>query len=172
VAIKFVIDPASGRLIAGVPAAVFFAPELLLYVPEGTEDALQLLVSAEEEDEGPLTDRFTAYHGPSEHVRWAGLMIDSARHGPWVFDGDAMMRSSRLAEAEAGLCKTVNADKGALVRACQRYGGVVAPDPVCVGVDDGGLHVRVRFGIVRVRFERRAKDAADARAMIEAMLKA
>lgn len=171
VPIKFVTDPANGRLIASVPVATFFAPELIIFVPEETDEALQLLVSAEEEEESALTDRYLAYHGEPEHVRWAGLVIDSARHGPWVFDGDAMMHPNPVASGEAALCKKLNGDKASLAKLCERYGVTDVAEPLCVGVDESGLHVKARYGIVCVRFPRPAKDAVDAGALIDEMLK-
>lgn len=168
--IKFVIEPKEGRLVASVPVAVFFAAELVLDVPEESDDALQLLVSAEECEEGAATDRWQAYHGAPEHVRWASFWVDGARHGAWVFDGDAFALPHPFAAEESVLCKMLNADKARLAALCQRYAGVVVPDPVCVGVDPRGVHVRARFGVVRVRFEGLAGDAAAAKRVIEGML--
>lgn len=170
VAVKFTTSNADGRVVASVPVATFFASEIILFVPEEKEGNLSLLLSAEELDEGPETDRWTAFHTESEHVRWGIFYVDAAKHAGWVFDGDAMMRPNMLAEAEPALVKKLNADKGKLVKLCQRFAGVVVPDPVAVGVDQGGVHVRARFGVVRVAFERTAKDAADAGAMIDAMV--
>lgn len=170
VVLKFVIDPEDGRLTAAVPVAVLMAAEHVLFVPEETEDALQLLVSPEEAQEGNTTDRWQAYHGVPEHVRWATFWIDGARHGPWVFDGDAMTAGNPLAKAEPALCKLANADPAKLARACKKIVDVDVPDPVCVGVDPGGMHVRARFGVVRLAFSPAASDADHAKASIEAML--
>lgn len=168
--LKYVFDPRDGRLVASVPVAVFFATELVFDVPEENDDALQLLVTAEECPESAATDRWLAYHGEPEHVRWASFWIDSARHGPWVFDGDALTIPNPLAADEPGLCKRLNAEADRLAVLCQRFAGVPIPKPVCVGVDPRGLHVRASFGVVRVRFETLAPTVVDATRTIEAML--
>lgn len=170
--IRFVTEPATGRLIASAPAATFFGSHLVLHVPEETDDALAMLVTAEEVEESHATDRWLAFHLSStgysessgaeggepgrempEHTRWAALWVDSAKHGPWVFDGDPFMAPNPAAGQEAGVCKRLNADRGALSRVCTRVTGAeLAGDPVCVGVDPGGLYVRLAHGVVRVPF--------------------
>ena len=40
--LKYILDPQSGRLVAPVPVAVFFSAEHILFVPEESDDALQL----------------------------------------------------------------------------------------------------------------------------------
>lgn len=172
ITIKYIVDPKDGRLVASVPVAVFSAADLVLNVPEETADALQLLVSAEECDECTATDRWLAYHGEPEHVRWATFWIDSARHGPWVFDGDALTLPNPLIAHETALCKLLNTDKAKLAKVCQRFAGVPVPDPVCVGVDPRGLHIRARFGVVRVEFDSIKNDETTAKTAIEAMLSA
>lgn len=168
--LKYIIDPENGRLVASAPVAVFHAAEHVLFVPEETDDALQVLLSAEEMQEGVATDRWLAYHATPDHVRWASFWIDGARHGPWVFDGEAIGFPNPLGHEEAALCKALNEDKAKLAALCQRYAGTVVPTPVCVGVDPRGIHVRARFGIVRARFEDVCATAAAAREAIEGML--
>ncbi|MBL8746446.1 MAG: hypothetical protein JNK58_08845 [Phycisphaerae bacterium] len=168
--LKYVFDPRDGRLIASVPVAVLHAADLVLDIPEENDDALQLLVTAEEAPESIATDRWLAYHGHPEHVRWAAFWIDSARHGPWVFDGDALTFPNLLAADEPVLCKKLNADPARLAALCQRFAGVPIPKPVCVGVDPRGLHVRASFGVVRVRFDSPATTATAAIQSIDAML--
>jgi len=159
VGIRYVLDPATGRLVAPVPVAA----ENVLYAPELTDDALRLLLSPEQIEESSMTDRWQVYHGEPEHVRWAMYWIDSAKHGPWVFDGDAMMRPNPLASEEPALCKEFNADPPRLRTLCLRGAGVEVAQPLCVGVDDGGMHVRAPFGIVRIKFPMEANEAGQAR---------
>lgn len=168
--LKFVHDPANGRLVAPVPVAVFSAAEHVLFLPDETPDALQLLVSPEEVGESATTDRWMMYHGEPEDVRWASFWIDGGRHGPWVFDGEALAIPNPLVRDEPSLCKTANADRARLAAACQRFAGVVVPDPVCVGVDPRGLHVRARFGVVRVCFDESGRSVADAAAALTRLL--
>ena len=170
VPVKFVSESASGRLVASVPVATFFADEHVLWVPEEHEDALQCLVSPEEIEESHATDRWMAFHGEPEHVRWAAFWIDSARHGPWVFDGDAMAEPNALAEIEPRLVRAMNADPAALATLCERASGSPTPDPLCVGVDPRGVYVRARFGVVRVAFEEACEDGAAAERLIASLL--
>ena len=169
VPIKFVIDNETGRLVATVPVAVLLAVDQVLFVPDERDGALQLMLSPDEMEEGPATDRWQAFHGAPEHVRWGAFWIDSARYGAWVLDGEALMQPNALAKDEPALCRRLNEDSGRLAAICQRYAGVVVPSPVCVGVDGGGIHVRARFGVVRVRFEERVGSGEEAMRVIEQM---
>lgn len=172
VPLKFIADGRTARLIACVPAAVMLASDHTLFVPEESDEALQLMVTPEEAPESEATDRWQAYHGQPEHVRWAELWVESGKHGAWVFDGEALTLPNPLVESEAALCRAVNADKALLAKVCQRHAGVVAPSPTCVGVDPGGLYVRAPFGVVRVWFEREAGGADGAKAAYEALARA
>lgn len=169
--VKFIADGADGRLVLNVPAATLLATDHTLMTPEESDDALQLLITPEEIGESALTDRWQAYHGGAEHTKWCAAWIESARHGSWVFDGEAMMVANLLAGAEAALCKGFNADKAALSKLCQRFAGVPVPVPTCVGVDQGGLYVRAAFGVVRVAFERDVGDGPGAERAVAEMLK-
>ncbi len=170
--VKFIADPESGHLVFSVPAAALLASDHTLMVPEDSDDALQLMVTPDEIEESVVTDRWQAYHGMPEHVRWAQGWIESAKHGPWVFDGEALMGGNPLAGEEAAVCKRLNADKAALARLCQRFAGVPVPVPTCVGCDPEGLYVRASFGVVRVAFDGRAASGADVERMVGEMLKA
>lgn len=169
VPVRFVTDGSTGRLVMGVPVATFFASEHVLWIPEERDDAMQILLSPEQIDEGAATDRWMAFHGEPEHVRWAMCWVDSARQGAWVFDGEALTRPNTLAGSEAALIKAINADKAALARMCEKSCGARVEEPVCVGVDQDGLHVRARFGVVRVALPHTANDAEHARGMIAAL---
>lgn len=155
--IHFVADHGTGRLIASVPAATFFASHHAMYVPEETDDSLQLLLSCEEIEECFATDRWMAFHmGDSEfpeHTKWAAFWIDSAKHGPWVFDGEAFMAPNPVAELEPKACKKINSRRDDLARVTAELTGADATEgALCVGVDPGGLYVRLRHGVVRVPF--------------------
>ncbi len=171
VPIRFVVDPATGRLASPVMVAMLAAPETLLFVPEESADAVQALVTLEEIDEHhALADRWRIYHGEPEDVRWAIIYLDMAKLGGVVIDGDALMTPSALADAEPALCRLLNEDKKALGRVAERVGGMKIESPVCVGVDDSGFDVRARFDIVRVPFDARAVDEDAARAAIARLL--
>lgn len=157
--VKFVSDPSDGRLVMSVPVAVFFAHEHVLWVPEETTDSMQILLSAEEAKESGSTDRWQAYHGEPEHVRWAACWIDSVRLGAWVFDGEAFMGGNPLAGVEADVLRELNADRMALREMCRARLDMDVEDPMCVGLTPEGLHVRARFGVVLVGFEGRVERA-------------
>ncbi len=169
--VKTTIDRETGRLIAAVPVATFFAPEHVLFVPDESEDALQLLVTPEQVEESAATDRWMAYHGDPEHVRWAMMWIDSGKHGPWVFDGEALTLPNTLAPAEPALVKAVN-ERGPqpLRRLCRRLHGVDAEHPLCVGVDQHGIDVRARFGVLRAPFAQPANDPDHAVKLLDKLL--
>jgi len=170
--VKFVTDPATGHPVISVPAAALLASDHTLMVPEDSDDALQLMITPDQIEESGVTDRWMAYHGQPEQVRWADAWIESVKHGPWVFDGEALMTPNALADIEPAACKRLNAEKAALARLCQRYAGVPVPVPTCVGVDPDGLYVRAAFGVVRVPFEHAATDQAELDGIISAMLRA
>lgn len=167
--VRFVSDPESGRLVADLPVAAFLASEHVLSVPDEGDDALEMIVTPEETPESVLTDRWMAWFGEPQHVRWGIMWIESGRFGPWVYDGAALMRGNALCADEAGLCRELNADKGRLASICRAHAPVEMHDPVCVGVDPGGIHVRARFGVVRIRFGERAANAEEARRLLAGM---
>lgn len=169
--VKFIRDPADGRIIMACPVATFFAEEIVLFTPDEADDAMKLLLSAEQIEECHLTDRVLAYHGEPEHVRWGAFWIDSAKHGPWVFDGDAMMIPSALADAERELLKELNADTPRLSALVQRAREVEVASPVALGIDQLGLDIRARFGPMRIAFEHECPDNDAARTEIERILR-
>ncbi len=160
--IRFVIANDDGRLIASTPVAALMSSSLTMFVPEESDDALQLLLSPEEIKESMDTDRWMAHHLGSgeepEHVRWGAYWIDSAKHGPWVFDGEAMMSPNPAGPIEGALVKRINTDKPRLTALAQERAEVEVADPVCVAVDGFGLLVRARFGVVRVAFDEEARS--------------
>lgn len=171
----FVDDPASGALAAPLPEAALDAMEHVLFVPEESDEALQLLLAPELERPVPeaLIDRWRIHHGatPDEEVFWARCAIETARFGSSVIEGEALMRPNPLGAHEGGACRRVNEDRAALGRACARVAGVRPTDPMCVGLDDEGLHVRHKLGVLRVPFPRAARDARDADALIDELLR-
>lgn len=170
VPVKFVDEPESGRLIASLPVAAMLASHVVLYVPEEGLDVMQLLVSVEEIGESAATDRWMIYHGEPEHVRWGAMWLDSARLGVWVFDGEALTVPNCLHADQARLCRAANGREDDLRAACQRMLNMEVESPRCVGVDGRGLHVRGRFGVLRLGFESAVSDGDAAQKAIEALL--
>lgn len=170
---RFVSDPASGRLLIPVPPEVADAAEHVLHIPEESDDAMALMVSVAlvHPDTLPACDRYLAYHGPAQEPRWIACRIDAAKWGGVVLDGPLLQKPNPLAVAEGRLCKRANADPARLAAAMKAHRNLEIPAPLCVGVDPGGLHVRSRFGVVRVRFPRPAMSESEARASIDHFLR-
>lgn len=171
--LKFITDNESGHIVAPVMVAALEAAHQLLYVPEEGDDAMQMLLTLEKFDgeNHPDVDRWRIYHGEPEDVRWARAHIESVRWGPMVFDGDAFMIANPLKEVEPRICKKLNADRELLRRICKNVGHAQVAEPVCVGVDPDGLHIRAHFGVNRVYFEKRAESAEEAEEFVEALVK-
>lgn len=152
--VRFVQDPEDGRLIFPAMVAMLDASEVVLFVPEESDEALQLLLTLEPVDEAshPGPDRWRIHHDQPTDIHWVAAWVDGARRGKFVFDGDAMMAPNPLASCEAALCRRANADEGALLRAADRATGRRNRAAVCVGVDPWGLHARCEFDVARVPF--------------------
>lgn len=169
-AIKFIIDPATGDLIAPIPEEALEASDLLLFVPEESFDAIQLLVDATQAPESALTDRWCAYHLAQNYPVWARLRVDSGKHDQWVFPGEKLTWPNPIAHEESALCRLLNADKPALSNLMREAARIEVDDPVCVGVNERGVYIRARFSVVLVRFHAPASNPDEARAHIERWL--
>jgi hypothetical protein len=169
--IKLVVAP-DGALVAPVMVAMLRALDVVVFLPEEDDAAMQLQVTLEEiEDKGEhaaLCDRWRIYHGEPEDVRWARFSIDAAKFDGRMFDGMALMEPNPLAEAEARICRRVNAEMRELLKqACLRAAEVEIEDPRLVGVDPLGFDVRGRFDVVRLDADPEIVDEADAFAALE-----
>ncbi len=169
--IKLVVAP-DGALVAPVMVAMLRALDVVVFLPEEDDAAMQLQVTLEEiEDKGEhaaLCDRWRIYHGEPEDVRWARFSIDAAKFDGRMFDGLALMEPNPLTEAEARICRRVNAEmRDLLGKACLRVAEVEIEDPRLVGVDPLGFDVRGRFDVVRLDADPEIVDEADAFAALE-----
>lgn len=169
--IKVVIAP-DGHLVAPVMVAMLRAFDVVIFLPEESDEAMQLQVTLEEiHDKGEhaaLCDRWRIYHGEPEDVRWARISIDAAKFDGRMFDGLALMEPNALAAAEPGICRKVNADmRDVLRKACLRVAEVEIEDPRLVGVDPLGFDVRGRFDVVRLDADPEIADESDAYAALE-----
>lgn len=173
--VKYVIAP-DGALITNVMAAMLTGFNMVLFVPENVDDALQLQVTIEpfEEDEagyGALADRWRIYHGEPEDVFWGKLYIDAAKSDGHVVDGDALMRANPLEKDMGRLCKLLNSEhRGDVKLLCERVEKLEVSEPVVVGVDAWGLDVRRRFDVVRVPFDAPQASAEAAMAEVKRMV--
>jgi hypothetical protein len=171
VPLKVVVAP-DGALIAPVMVAMLRAFDVVIFLPEESDDAMQLQVTLEEiQDKGEhaaLCDRWRIYHGEPEDVRWARISIDAAKFDGRMFDGLALMQPNPLAEAEARICRQVNAElREQLRKACRAVAKVEIEEPRLVGIDPLGLDVRGRFEIIRLDADPEITDEADALAALE-----
>ncbi|MCA9293998.1 MAG: hypothetical protein KDA20_09315 [Phycisphaerales bacterium] len=165
--IRFVTEHASGKLIAPVPAKTFESVHPVVFIPEETDTALQMLVTPEEIKESATTDRWMAFHlsdaSHPDHTHWAAFEIDSAKHGPWVFDGDPFMAPNPAAELEPRVCKRLNADPEVLAKLTMLLTNVTSAEGArCVGVDPKGLYIRLRHGVIRAPFPKPDEHAPPA----------
>jgi hypothetical protein len=166
VPIKVVVAP-DGALVAPVMVAMLRSVDVVLFLPEEGDDAMQLQVTLEEiQDAGEtaaLCDRWRIYHGEPEDVRWARFSIDAAKFRDMMFDGLALMEANPLAAAEARICRRVNSElRDALRKACLAVAKVEVEDPRLVGVDPLGFDVRGRFDVIRLPADPPIVDENDA----------
>lgn len=166
----YVLDPERGSPVACVTQDVFEAGSCTLHVPEDREDALQVLVEPIELDARveASCDRYLIYHGKGATARWARLEIQSAKMLGVVFDDCA--GSNALRAHEAGMCKRLNTDKDRVRVALLRLAGFVEDRPTVVGVDQDGVDVRTKRGIVRLEFPHTAPNLESAERMIGEMM--
>lgn len=169
---KTVLDNEQSRFVLPVPPVALDADEVVIWIPEERDDALQVLVSPFEIDgmTEAAADRWRIYHGQEPDAHWAAAEPIGVRLGPMVAGGDEIDLANHLATAEPRLCKTFNAEPakiGALAHAFDpRAHGVCT----LVGVDQLGLDIRSRWDIVRVPFGEPIDDADAAESRIRDLL--
>jgi hypothetical protein len=174
--VKYIISP-PGRIVSPAMVAMVESIDTVLYVPAYQDDAMELQVTLSPLDErgpdGGLTDRWRAYHGEPEDVRWAWIDIDAARFRGHLIDGEALARPNPLAADEPALCKWMNSEHAAdLGRLCAMFAQADVEKPVMVGIDPSGFDVRRRFDVVHVRATEPMPTGTEARRVLEAMMAA
>ncbi len=176
--IQIVVAP-DGRIVASVMESMLRSTDCALYLPEEPDDQekdiLQLMVSLERFEEhgehGHLADRWRAYHGDPPDVRWAVMSIDFSKFGPIAIDGEAMMVPNSLAEDESSVCRLMNQDREADLRALAlRFREIKIEEPRMVGMDPLGFDIRGRFEVVRIESGREMVSGEDAIACIDERL--
>jgi len=127
-----------------------------LYVPDEGEDALALQLEVRLLPEGDaqseharLLDRWEAYHGRRGSARFMVGVAQAARYLNAVVDGEELSVVNTLGN-EPALLRRLNADRAALARGVKRVTGLEAFEPTAVGVDQRGIDVRTRTGVIRV----------------------
>lgn len=160
--VRYVVSGRCGRLLMLVEPAVLDegGGDYTLMVPSETDAAAQLLLNIsgahEGGEAGEVCDRWRAYHASGERRRgggeWAWGKIEAAKMDEGVCGGEEIQRPNSLWRAEPRLCRELNAQRPAVAEACRRLTGIRVENPVVVGIDEGGIDVRARFGIVRLEF--------------------
>jgi len=163
----FVIDGRLGRIVIPVTREVADAEQLVLFVPEERDDAMQLLIDAKEIEPDSSCDRYLAYHGRAPHPHWIAAKIDAVRWADSILDGDEFDLRNTLHDGEPALLKKLNTDRAVLSRVCDHP---VSAEPVAVGVDPFGIDIRTRRGLVRIRFDGAIETGNDAALMVEELL--
>ncbi len=168
--IRYVLE--RGALLFPAPPATLEAEDLTLFVPEeepAHDDELQLMVTLQEQDAGPGPDRWRAYHGEPRFSRWGVAAIQGARFAGHVLDPELLAIASPIAQAEPRLIRILNADRGRLAMVCKVIAGVAPAEPLAVGIDDLGIDIRARLGIIRLPFREPAPTPAQPQAPIAAL---
>jgi len=153
--VKYVLDPATGRIVINAMIAMLDAVETVLFIPEERDGAMELLLTLEPIEQHShgeaLADRWRIYHGEPEDMHWAVGVIDAVRHEGFVIDGEALMQPNALADHEARLCKLLNeAGSSRLSAMAFARADRKVESPVAVGVDELGVDLRAAFEVVRL----------------------
>jgi len=157
--VRFVTDPATGRLFLPVKPYIFESGSVTLHIPDDADDALHVAVVPvpADPDRDAGCDRYLIYFGRAEQARWAALDIESVKHVDLVLDGPEAQHPNPLRSIEARACKKLNAAPHLIASLCRRRVGVECENPLLVGIDPFGLDIRARFGIIRLEFDAKAK---------------
>lgn len=151
---NFVIDPASGELVAALPASVDEAESIVLHVPDESSGSMQLMVECRQLDANrdSACDRFLIYHGRAEGARFVAMRPIDVKWAVFETRIEDFFRPSELAADEPRLCRQLNEDAHALAGLVKRLSDRATIEPKAVGIDVLGLDVRTRTGLVRVEF--------------------
>lgn len=181
--VRLVYDGATGEIVLPLEPGMAAAPELVLHMPDEVTLQLQVAVRPrviERPEAEEAVDRWQAYHGAagsggSAGRTWVRCEIEGAKrpHAPGeVYAGEALCKPNALRRGggEFKVVKHVNTRKDGLSGLCRRCAGLEVAEALCVGVDEFGIDVRARFGIVRVEFDLEAATADQARELIDRML--
>ena len=167
-----ILDGETGRPVVSAPPSVLQADEHVLFIPDESPDALQLLTIPERIDAGErCCDQWRAYYGRPMGGTFIRFSIDCGKLGASVLDGDDLMQRNDLLSDVAALCGHFNRRPGVIESLCVAD-GCQSPSPsLLVGVDGYGFDVRTKFSVLRFEFGSLASDREDAVARIEQMIK-
>lgn len=168
---RYVLDPATGFPVIMAPGEVLGEEDYTFFVPEDSDDSLQLMVEPVELDAtcDACADRYRIYHGKPSEVHLLRLDVLAAKFRGQMFEAKDVAAGNPLG-CEPALCKLANQDPARLAALCGRifpvFTGTTVQPPLAVGVDPEGVDLKARFGIIRVEFPKRAANAEEARAAL------
>ena len=170
VPIKVIVAP-DGRIVAPVMESMLRSVEVVLELPDDGDEGLQVMVTLErldpEGEHAGLCDRWRAYHGDPDDVRWALMQVDASRFGAWFVDGEALTEANPLAKDESALLRALNAQPRSFLKAFCTTCKVDCREPVAVGLDPGGIDIRRAHDTARLPFPLRFERAEQVRSFIE-----
>ncbi|MFT3684001.1 MAG: hypothetical protein QM783_03570 [Phycisphaerales bacterium] len=167
-----------GQGVILLPAPASLEPgtleDAVLWVPDEGEESLAVQVEIrllEDETSGHarLIDRWEAYHGRRGAARFAVCGVSGARLGGMVIDGDDLRLVNTLGN-EGALLRRLNADKLLLAQCVRERLGVDVHEPTAVGVDQRGIDVRTRTGVVRLGVDGGVMNDGEAAELVEGLL--
>jgi len=168
--VKVIVAP-DGYLVLPVMEAMLHAADVVLELPDDGTESLQLMVTLQRMDPdgafAGLCDRWSAYHGEPEDVRWARVEIDASRFRDWFVDGEALLQPNPLAREELSLLKLLNAQPRTFLQSFCATNKVPCENPIAVGLTDCGVDVRRAHDVVRLEFPMRLEQAAQVRSFIQ-----
>lgn len=169
---RTVLDNHASRFVLPLPSAALDGDEVVIWIPEERDDALQVLVSPFEIDGNTeaAADRWRIYHGREPDAHWVAAEPIAVRLGPMVSGGDEVDLSNRLADAEPALCKAFNTEPARLGTLAHAFDPRAHGVCTLVGVDHLGLDIRSRWDIVRVPFGGVIREPDEARSRIRELL--
>lgn len=168
----FVLDGETGRPVVCLPPSVLRADEHVLFIPDESPNALQLLTIPEQLDPGDhCCDQWRVYFGRPTAATFIRFAIDCGKFEGHVLDGDDLMQRNDLLNDVAALCRHFNRQPGVIESLCLADGCQSPAPALLVGVDGHGFDVRTKFSVLRFEFGSRASDREDAAARIELMVK-
>ena len=172
--VRYVVTADGAQLVFPAAPTAVEAGSFTLLIPDDarSSDRAELLVHAEAVADWRLdadADRWQAYFGRPSGSAWVRAVIDSGKLGGVLHEAEAWASVNTLARDEPRLMRLANADRAALGRAAERALGVALHEPLMVGADPWGLHVRHAGGVARAAWPERKEPGTGAEA--EALLR-
>lgn len=149
---RFVVDPASGKVVLALSAAAGEAESVVFHVPDEHADGLHILVEPRVLPEGALSDRLLVYHGRAEGTQFAMLEPLDAKWRGQGLELEQVLAPNPLVKDEPKLCRLINTTPDGPARLLRLLGARETHEPLVVGIDPWGLDVRSRVGMTRVEF--------------------